>query len=102
MGYIMIYAKVKAKVGTKEMICKSIIRGGISLTSYSDEQTMKITFEKLKQQGRNPEIVEGMIAEKYDGMKAHEIQKKIISDIESLKENVRRFCNVTYNVQHIK
>lgn len=84
------------------MEAKSIINDGICLTSYSDKQTAEINFKNLQKQGRNPQWVDGAIAEKYPGMTKTQIKDKIVADIKQVQESINKFVTVTLDVRYPK
>lgn len=102
MAYILIKVMMRNKIGGKIVVGKSIIKDGVSLTTYDDPRITQRSFKAMKKKGKDCSMDDGVLIEYYPGLEKGEIAKKIETDLKNLGEKFKRIMDIDYTRKVVK
>jgi len=101
MGYIEIILTKKDKKTNRKQIDKCLITDNLSVTRYSDpNQSFNVYQEKRKDKKQNVSWARGVLTEEYPEMKAEEILKMTVEQLDALKEKMKKEMEIKYTITH--
>ena len=102
MGHIVIKVKLKSKFGQQKVEGKSIVKEGVSLTVYTDPRITKSSFAAMKKAGKDCELREGTIIERYKDMTREQIADKIEQDLQHLRARFRKIMIIRHTREVVR
>jgi len=102
MSYALIKVRMKSKLGGQITNGKVIIKDGVALTTYDNSKITENSFKVMKKQGKECELKNGILVERYDGMKRKEILNKIEKDLQQLQAKFRKIMDLNYTTGVVK
>ena len=102
MSYVLIKIRMKSKLGGKMINGKAIIKDRVALTTYDDPKINENSFKLMKKQGKECELKNGILVERYNDMKKEETLIKIEKDLQQLQAKFRKIMDINYTKEVVR